>query len=77
MKKSIGELIDALSVTNIKIYMMVEDVEAERNTKEDAQKMQKLIKYRAQLTNAINEELGGEENIVKVYGSQTGRKSKE
>lgn len=69
MKKSISELIDELSVTNIKIYMMVEEVEAGRNSKEDAQKMQSLIKYRSALKNAINQELGDRKEEQKVYGS--------
>jgi len=69
MNKSIAELIDELSITNIKIYMMVEDVEAGRNAKEDAQKMQALIKYRSQLKNAINADLGDRKEETKVYGS--------
>jgi len=69
MKKSIGELIDALSVTNIKIYMLVERVERKENTVEEGQRMNALVKYRSQLTNAINAELGVDEQIVKVYGS--------
>lgn len=67
MKKSIGQVIDELSVTNIKIYMKVEEVEAGKNEAQDAQKLQKLIKYRSQLINAINEELGDSSEIVKVY----------
>jgi hypothetical protein len=50
---------------------MVEDVEAERNTKEDAQKMQSLIKYRSQLKNAINAELGDRKEETKVYGAHS------
>lgn len=69
MKKNIGTLIDELSVTNIKVFMMVEKVERKENKLEDAQKMNKLVKFRSQLINAINEELTGNSDIVKVYGS--------
>jgi hypothetical protein len=67
MKKTIGQLVDELSVTNIKIFMMVEKIEEGKNTKEDAQKMQTLIKYRSQLTNAINAEFGSTAESTKVY----------
>jgi hypothetical protein len=69
MKKPISELIDSLSVTNIKIFMLVEKVEREENTAADAQKMQKLIKLRSKLMGAIEEELGGENDYIKVYSS--------
>jgi hypothetical protein len=62
-------MIDMLSVTNIKVYMMVEKVEAKQDKPGDAQKMNKLVKLRSQLINAINEELGTEADITKVYGS--------
>lgn len=69
VKKSIAQLIDELSVTNIKVFMMVERVEAKQDKPGDSQKMNKLVKYRSQLMNAINEELQGEGEITKVYGS--------
>ncbi len=69
MKKSIGTLIDELSVTNIKVFMMVEKVERKEDKPGDSQKMNKLVKFRSQLINAINEELEGDSEIVKVYGS--------
>lgn len=67
MKKSIASLIDELSITNIKIFMLNESVEQKRNTVEEGQRMNKLNKYRAELTNAINEELGDSTRILKVY----------
>ncbi len=70
MKKTLAELIDELSITNIKIFMMVEEVERGENTKEDAQKMQGLIKYRSQLKGAINEFVG-ERKELKVYGTKS------
>lgn len=69
MKKTIGQLIDELSVTNIKIFMMVEKVERKEDKPGDSQKMNKLVKYRSQLINAINEELGDESSITKVYST--------
>lgn len=55
MKKTIGSLIDELSVTNIKIYHLVERIQSNNFEKEDAKKLQDLNSYRSQLTNAINE----------------------
>jgi hypothetical protein len=55
MKKTIGELIDILSVTNIKIFYLVDKVQKNEHTKEDAKKLQELNSYRSQITNAINE----------------------
>lgn len=54
MKETIGSLIDKLSVVNIKIFNLVELVQANLHTKEDAKKLQDLNSYRSQLTNAIN-----------------------
>ncbi len=55
MKETIGSLIDKLSVTNIKIFMLVDKVQKNEHTKEDAKKLQDLNSHRAQLANAINE----------------------
>lgn len=55
MKETIGSLIDKLSVTNIKIFMLVDKVQQNKHTLEDAKKIQDLNSYRSQLTNAINE----------------------
>ena len=68
MNKSIGQLIDELCVTNLKVWALVERVEAKTNTVEDAWKMNKLVAYRSKLMSAINERFGDEE-ITKVYGS--------
>lgn len=54
MKETIGSLIDKLSVVNIKIFMLVDKVQRNEHTKEDAKKIQDLNGYRSQLTNAIN-----------------------
>lgn len=55
MKKTIGSLIDELSVVNIKIFYLIEKVQKNEHTKEEAKKIQDLNKYRSELTNAINE----------------------
>jgi hypothetical protein len=69
MRKSLSELIDELSIVNVKIFMLVERVERDDHTREDATAMQSLIKYRSRLKNAINELWEGGRQEVKVYGS--------
>lgn len=63
MEKSIGELIDILSVTNIKIFYLVEKVQSGAFTKEDAKKIQDLNAHRSKVTNAINKYFGDREEI--------------
>lgn len=65
MKKSIAEIIDELSITNCKIFWLTEKVNSDAGNIEDMKKIQKLNKYRSELKNAINEELGGR-NEIKV-----------
>lgn len=55
MKETIGSLIDKLSITNIKIFMLVDRIQKKEGTVEEAEKIQDLNSYRSQLTNAINE----------------------
>jgi hypothetical protein len=54
MKKTIGQLIDELSITNCKIFYLVDKVQKNKHTKEDAKKIQDLNLLRSKLTNAIN-----------------------
>lgn len=54
MKKSIGELIDSLGVTNIKIFYLIDKVLKDEHTREDAKKIQDLNRLRNDLINAIN-----------------------
>lgn len=54
MNETIGALIDKLSVTNIKIFMLVDKVQKNEHTLADAKKIQDLNLYRSELTNAIN-----------------------
>ena len=65
MKKSIGTLIDELSVTNIKIFMLVDKVQKNEHTKEDAKRLQDLNLFRSELMNAINKEFK-QRKIVKI-----------
>lgn len=55
MKKTFGELIDSLTITNNKIFYLVDKVQKDEHTREDAKKIQDLNKYRSELVNAIND----------------------
>jgi hypothetical protein len=63
MKETIGSLIDKLSVTNIKIFMLVDKMQKKEGTIEEAEKIQDLNTYRTQLTNAINEYFNERQDI--------------
>lgn len=65
IKKSLGELIDILGVTNIKIFMLVDKVQKNEHTLEDAKKIQDLNRLRSEIVNAINEFSDGEK-IIKI-----------
>lgn len=58
MKKNKAQLIDELSITNCKIFYLVDKVQRNVHTLEDAKKIQDLNSYRSQLVNALNEEFG-------------------
>jgi hypothetical protein len=63
MKKTIAELIDELSVTNIKIFMLIEKVQNGKGTVEEAEKIQLLNVHRSILMNAISQEFKQNERI--------------
>lgn len=63
MKKTIGELIDGLSITNNKIFYLVDKVQKDKHTREDAKKIQDLNKLRSDLVNAINNYFKEREDI--------------
>lgn len=63
MKKTIAALIDELSVTNIKIFMLVDKIKKNKHTKKDAKKAQDLNTYRGKLMNAINAFFNEQQNI--------------
>lgn len=63
MKKTIAALIDELTITNIKIFMLVDKIQKNQHTKRDAKKAQDLNTYRGKLMNAINEFFNEHQNI--------------
>ncbi len=65
MKKSIATIIDEISVTNIKIYHLVEKIQKNKHTRKDAKKLQDLNSFRSELMNALNKEFK-ERQIVKI-----------
>ena len=58
MKKNLVELLDELIITHCKIFSLVDKVQADKHTREDAKKLQDLNNYRSKLKNAIGEEFG-------------------
>lgn len=65
MKKTIATIIDELSVTNIKIYHLVDKIQKNKHTRADAKKLQDLNKFRSVLCNALNKEFK-EREIIKT-----------
>lgn len=65
MKKNIATIIDELISTNIKIYHLVEKVQNDEHTREDAKKLQDLNSFRSALCNALNREFK-EREIIKT-----------
>ena len=63
MKKSISTLIDELTVTNLKIYHLVEKIENNEHTLQDAKKAHDLNRYRSEICNCLNREFKERENI--------------
>ena len=63
MEKTIGTLIDELSVTNCKIFYLIDKVQKNQHTKKDAKKLQDLNLYRSKLINAINEHFDEQQQI--------------
>lgn len=63
MKKTIGELIDELSIVNCKIYHLVEKQRQNKHTAEDWTKSENLNIYRSKLKNAINKEFNQRQEI--------------
>lgn len=63
MTKTIGELIDELSIINIKIFVLVDKVMDNDHTKEDAKRIQDLNLQRSRLKNAINEHFSEEQEV--------------
>lgn len=66
MDKSLGELIDGLSVVNIKIFVLVDKIQQDKHTREDASKLQKLNLQRNQFINALNVAFNEKGEIIKI-----------
>ena len=63
MKKTLAELIDSLTITNIKVFYLIDKVQKNEHSREDAKKIQDLNSYRSQLVNAINEYFNERQDI--------------
>lgn len=63
MKKRISQIIDELTVTNIKIFHLVGKIEKGKHTLEDAKKAHDLNRYRSELCNVLNREFKEREDI--------------
>ncbi|MDO8619470.1 MAG: hypothetical protein Q7R49_06045 [Candidatus Daviesbacteria bacterium] len=63
MKKSLSTIIDELTVTNIKIFHLVDKIRNNKHSRADAKKAQDLNFYRSELCNALNREFRERENI--------------
>lgn len=63
MKKSISTLIDELTVTNLKIYHLVDKIRNDKHTRGDAKAAQDLNYYRSEICNGLNREFKERENI--------------
>ena len=66
MKKSIATLIDELTVTNIKIFHLVDKIQKDEHTREDAKKAQELNVYRSKICNSLNKEFKQKESNIRV-----------
>ena len=55
MLKTLAELIDELSIVNVKSFWFVEKIRNNTATVKDAKKIDELNLYRSKLKNAINE----------------------
>ena len=65
MEKQLSAIIEELIITNIKIFFLVDKIQKNEHTKEDAKKAQDLNAYRSVLLNEINKEFN-EREIIKV-----------
>ncbi len=69
MRKSVGELIDELSIVNVKIFHLVDVVdqsEDEKEVAEAAKKLHKLNRRRVELKNALDSILDQGHEDIKV-----------
>lgn len=71
MKKNIATLIDELTVTNIKIFHLVDRIEKNKRTREDTKKLQDLNKYRSELCNALNKSMAMKKSLASIIDELT------
>lgn len=65
--KTLGQLIDELTILNIRIWMLIDKVEAGTATTDEAQAVQKHNATRTQYVRAIDRRLGERDIGSKVY----------
>jgi len=76
MAESIGELIEKLMITNIKLYFLQDTVADEEDNDKCADAARKVVivnKQRAELKNEINKRLGDTAVEIKSYGNKEGK----
>lgn len=67
--KTVGQLIDELTICNIRIWMLIDKVEAGIATVQEAQRVQKENAKRTALVRAIDSRLGQRDIGGKTYGT--------
>jgi len=67
--KTVGQLIDELTILNIRIWMLIDKVKVGIATPEEAQKVQEYNDRRNQYVRAIDRRLGDRDIGAKLYGS--------
>lgn len=65
--KTVGQLIDELSIANIRIWTLIDKVMAGTATIEEAQRVQQVNSQRNELVRAIDRLLGQHDIGAKVY----------
>jgi len=66
ISNGIATLIDELTVTNIKIFHLVDKIQKDEHTREDAKKAQELNVYRSKICNSLNKEFKQKESNIRV-----------
>lgn len=67
--KTVGQLIDELSILNIRIWMLIDKVKIGIATPEEAQKVQEYNSRRNEYVRAIDRRLGGMDLGAKIYNT--------
>ena len=65
MNKNISQIIDELTVANIKIFHLVDKIQKDKHTREDAKKAHDLNRYRSEICNSLNMEFK-ERKTIKI-----------